>query len=102
MQTEAAVGDADQALRKARVLLRYEQERAAAGIGALLHQQDSSPLALALASLREGKQFEPTSDPKVVRRGIFKYDRALEEQRIEIADQLIRTIDPGPFEDPNY
>jgi hypothetical protein len=37
-----------------------------------------------------------------VRRGPFRYNRSLEERRIEKARALIERVAPGPFEDPNY
>jgi hypothetical protein len=35
-------------------------------------------------------------------RGIFKFDRRQEEERLRLAEELIRRVDPGPYEDPNY
>jgi hypothetical protein len=56
----------------------------------------------ALASLDRRKDFTPTNDPKIVKRGGFKFDLEQETRRIALAEDLIRRIDPGPFEDPHY
>lgn len=55
-----------------------------------------------LKHLHEQRACVPTDDPNVVRRGVFKYDRQQEEERMRLAEDLVRRVDPGPYEDPNY
>jgi hypothetical protein len=55
---------------------------------------------LALKALRYQSRFEPTADPNTVTRGIFKFERHKEEERLRLAEDLIRRVDPGPYEDP--
>jgi hypothetical protein len=55
-----------------------------------------------IQALRLQRQFTKTDDPAVVRRGIFKFDREKETKRISRAEELIRRVDPGPFEDPTF
>jgi hypothetical protein len=56
----------------------------------------------ALERLEKIYRFDPTEVPNLVRRGAFRYDRELESRRIARAQALIRRVEPGPFEDPNY
>lgn len=89
-------------LQQARCRLRERQRQCAAAMGFPPRPAHESTLEPALAALAELTRFRTTDDPQRVRRGVFQYDRADEERRIAAAGDLIRRIDPGPFEDPGY
>lgn len=95
----------EQQLIPARQLLRHRQEEAAVRSGLRPQQSHPSVLSVALEDLNQQTHFEPThdpSDPNAVRRGIFKFDRCQELRRIQLAEDLIRRVNPGPYEDPSY
>jgi hypothetical protein len=87
-------------LLNARRILRTKQEESAAQFGDFRSFPTASTLELALRELTKAKQFKSTGDPQTVKRGVFRFDRNLEEQRIGLAEDLIRRVDPGPLEDP--
>jgi hypothetical protein len=89
-------------LSAARNFLRDEQERSAKETGAFQHVGHEPVTAQTLLALHAQRVFDPTSDAITVRRGPFKFERKKEEARIQNAQELVRRVDPGPFEDPNY
>ncbi len=82
--------------------LRDEQEKHPTQGGLERVLLGGSPLKSALAYLNGRREFTPSSQPGYVSRGGFSFKRDLEEKRINLAENLIRRTDPGPFEDPNY
>ncbi len=89
-------------LAEAREFLRKRQAQAAEGAPGFPYRRQESTTEEALAILREQRRFVPTNDPDIVRRGIFRFDRKPEEERIRRTEEFIRRVQPGPFEDPNY
>lgn len=87
---------------RARAYLRYQQEQHPTPVGVMRLLGGESMLERTLAALQWRKQFVPTGDPNVVRRGIWKFERQVEEERIALAEEIVRRVDPGPFEDPIY
>ena len=91
----------DSALAKAREILRREQ---ALHIGNAARPLRTAPtnFEVALEALQWRKKLEPTDTAGVVRRGLWKIERNVEEKRIHMAEELIRRVEPGPSEDANY
>jgi hypothetical protein len=89
-------------LSKSRNFLRETQERCARQSGAFPGNRPLSTLAPTLAALQEYRSFEETDIPGIVRRGLLKFDRKIEERRIDLAEQLILRTMPGPYEDSSY
>src|ERR1700744_2576200 len=89
-------------LSEARRSLREVQAERLTQSAAAKLNQGQGKLAQTLAHLQPYKNFEPTDNPKIVRREGFKYERAWEERRIELAEQLVIRTDPGPLGDANY
>ena len=87
-------------LVEARRVLRQKQATYGHQSGAALTSRPRSTLEGTLQALQWRKQFEPTNDPGIVRRGLWKFEREIEEERIHLAEDLVREVDPGPFEDP--
>jgi hypothetical protein len=101
----------DPALARAREILRQEQAshigdvaRALHELNALLPDSATAPTVLerTLDALQWRKRLEPTDEPGVVRRGLWKFECDVEEKRIRMAEELIRRVEPGPYEDANY
>lgn len=66
-------------------------------------QQPEAGLEPTLASFRRRTTYELVADePERVRRGEFSFHRNTEDERIARGEALIRRVDPGPFEDPEY
>lgn len=86
----------------ARQQLREDQETGALTYGLQRRQCNVSGAELALQFLNSQHGFEETADPNTVRRGVFKFDRKQELRRLSLSEELLRRIDPGPYEDPNY
>ncbi len=85
----------------ARRYLRKLQVKGALNKGAFtLNQPDKTELTI--QALRLQRQLIQTDDPAVVKRGVFMFDPTKERERIMLAEVLIRRVDPGPFEDPNF
>jgi hypothetical protein len=80
------------ALARARGLLRQIQAGGATSTG--------SVLPAVLTCLARYREFEETADPNTVRRSGYCYSRVLELQRIGLAEQLAKRVDPGPLEQP--
>jgi hypothetical protein len=89
-------------LAEARRFLREEQARAAAGAPGFPYANLESVTEQALSLLRAQRRFDPTSDVSMVRRGVFRFHRESEEERIRRSEELVRRVQPGPFEDPGY
>jgi hypothetical protein len=66
------------------------------------HSQGADVTAAALDAFEELTRFAPDESSDRVRRGAFTYVRELELNRIARGESLIRRVQPGPFEDPNY
>jgi len=88
------------ALAKARESLRERQVFDVGDSGHLATRP--TPCEAALQDIQWRRKFEPTGTPGVVRRGWWKYEREVEEKRIDMTEDLIRRVDPGPFEVPDY
>jgi hypothetical protein len=93
----------DPELSKARRTLRKDQKDYAQcwGIDKKPFHKNSM-LEPTLQAIQELKQFVPTSDPNLVKRDIFKFNRYLEEERILLAEDLVRRVKPGPYENPQH
>lgn len=89
-------------LAEARRFLREEQARAATGAPGFPYANLESVTEQSLSLLRAQRRFVPTSDVNMVRRGVFRFDRGSEEERIRRSEELVRRVEPGPFEDPGY
>ena len=89
-------------LQEARRFLRDLQAQHPTPGGAVAAVQGTSVLDACLALLNARRDFQPTDDPQEVKRGGLYFHRALEEKRIEVAEELVQRIAPGPFEDPVY
>jgi hypothetical protein len=95
------VGDIE-GLSEARKFLRDMQAQHPTPAGLLNDMLGRSMLDASLAELNKRRVFEPTGDSNPVFRDGMAFDPKLETQRIDLADELIRRSDPGPFEDPRY
>lgn len=101
MPDSSNAGPQQDNLDAARRCLREKQEEAALKSGVRwLKNTDNKERTLQALSWR--RQFTKTNDPAVVKRGVFKFDRKQEEERINLAEELVRRVEPGPFESPNY
>jgi hypothetical protein len=89
-------------LEAARRYLRGEQAKAAASGGGGPYARRQNTTEEALYFLHKQRQFISTDDPNILRRGVFRFDRKAEGERMRRAEELIRRVQPGPFEDPNY
>jgi hypothetical protein len=99
-------------MSKAREFLRKQQETAIKQSGIASDQlgkiwfpwapQHSDTTDLTIEALSLQQRFVETSDPEVVRRGVFRFNRRNEKERIERAEDVVRRTQPGPFEDPRY
>lgn len=92
----------EEGLLQARRFLRDLQAEHPTRGGAVGIALDEPVLDSCLANLNQRRNFQPTDDPEVVERNGIRLDRKLEERRIALAENLIRRVDPGPFEDPVY
>lgn len=97
-----AKGQAGAILDRARRVLRKDQKKYALQSGSQSTRRPHSTLEPTLQALEWRKKLEPTDIPGIVRRGLWKFERELEVERIRLAEDLIRRVDPGPYEDPNY
>jgi hypothetical protein len=96
-------GEAPEAeLSHARQVLRDYQELMGIKHGLVARGDLPSGVDLAVKALRCQRRFEPTDKPNRVTRGIFSFDLEQEERRLLLAEQLIRRVNPGPYEDLNY
>jgi hypothetical protein len=87
------------ALDEARTALRSEQ--LPAGIPSL--KEEPAPVTdAALARFHELTQAEFDERRERLRRGPFSYDLESERDRIALGEKIIRRVQPGPYEDPNY
>lgn len=102
MKIADSIDASNPGLQNARRLLRAKQKRAGLEMGISRPVTNTSPVDLALQRLRDIKQFQATDSPQIVRRGVFTFDRQLEEKRLRWAEGIIRRVDPGPFEDPTF
>jgi hypothetical protein len=91
-----------QGLEEARRFLRGQQAKFPTKPGEPGITLEKSKLASTLAQLDKRKGFQTTDDPQLVIREGLKFNREIEERRIALAEDLIRRVDPGPFEDANY
>jgi hypothetical protein len=89
-------------LSEARKFLRdlQAQNPTTGGVSRIALEQ--STMGSALAQLSKRRSFQRTADPRLVVRDGLKFNPELEEKRIALAEDLIRRVDPGPFEDPVY
>ena len=78
---------------------RQQEDLNAVGVGPSSYPDTTE---LTLQHLHEISRYESTDDPDRVRRGGFSYYRPLEDKRIQLAENLVRRVAPGPYEDPNY
>jgi hypothetical protein len=83
-------------------MLRADQEAAAIRAGADPTTRPASQLDATLSALHWRKVFRRGRDDESVRRGAATFDRRTEAQRIGLPEELIRRVEPGPFEDPIY
>jgi hypothetical protein len=88
-------------LSQAHLFLREKQEKAFANASEFGYK-DENITERSLQFLKEYTKFVLTDDPERVMRGHFSYEREKEERRIKRAEEIIRRIMPGPFEDPIY
>ena len=89
-------------LTESRCFLRSLQEEAAKGLKGFPWANAEDITEASIQYLRKQTSYFLTSDPEMVQRGVFKYHRGKENERILRAEELIRRVRPGPFEDPNY
>lgn len=89
-------------LDEARLMLRKEQAEAANEAPSFPHAVLPDATQLSLERLHIQRQVVPTKDPERVRRGEFSFHRDLECERMQRAEELIRRVAPGPYEDPGY
>lgn len=102
MPTQEMTVASDATLEAVRDFLR-EMQKADSTRAHLRPRPQTPPVVeLALQHLIEQHKWEPTDDVNTVTRGIFKFDRRQEETRMRLAEDLIRRVDPGPYEDPSY
>jgi hypothetical protein len=99
---DVADGLSTKGLSEAREFLRdlQAQNPTTSGISRIALGQPT--MDSALAELSKRRSFQRTADPRLVVRDGLKFDPELEEMRIALAEDLIRRVDPGPFEDPIY
>jgi hypothetical protein len=90
-----------ESLSTARRFLKSLQVIPSSGDGAFMYHGPDKTEAT-LQALHFQRQFVQTDDPKVVRRGVFKFNAVMEKERIALAEDLVRRTEPGSFEDPNY
>jgi hypothetical protein len=95
-------GPDDSRLQAARERLRQHQKSSWVAKLGPLPPTEEGKLDRTLRVLRYRWQVAQTPDPDTVMRGFFKFDRRQEEERLRLAEELIRRVDPGPYEDPNY
>jgi hypothetical protein len=89
-------------LEEARRFLRDRQANAATGHPDFPYLNLENISEQSLSRLQALRRFELTSDPSVVRRGVFRFDAKTEEERIHRSEDLVRRVQPGPFEDPDH
>lgn len=89
-------------LDEARRFLREEQAKAAKGRPGFPYANRENVTEQSLSRLMTQRQYVPTGDPNMVRRGVLHFDRRQEEERIRRSGELVRRVEPGPFEDPGY
>lgn len=87
---------------EARFKLRKDQADAAKGAPGFPYADLPDTTQQALEQLHIQRRVVPTDDPDRVRRGEFSFHRDLEQERMQRAEDLIRRIEPGPFENPGY
>jgi hypothetical protein len=92
----------ERTIERARQQLREDQETGALKYGLLPRRGNVSGMELSLQFLNRQHGFEETADPNTVKRGVFKFDRKQELRRLSLGEDLLRRVDPGPYEDPNY
>jgi hypothetical protein len=102
MDTHGPGSTASAGLVEARHFLREQQRAAARRVGMPAHPAGEGVRAAAIVALRTMFGFEAGPHPTTVHRGSFRYDRATEERRLGIAQDIIERADPGPYEDPTY
>jgi hypothetical protein len=99
---ENSISTKEEGLLQARQFLRKQQEKAATGVQGFPYARFDNITEQALKSLKDQREVIPTDDPHIVRRGAFRFNREMEEERIRLSEDLVRRVQPGPFEDPNY
>lgn len=88
------------ALEGARTALRAEQSPAP---GTPLRSLSNLPVTEeAIERYRDLTRVVPDEGTGRVRRGAFTYEPGQEAERIARGEELIRRVDPGPYEDPGY
>jgi len=92
----------NQDLTESRNYLRFLQEEAAKDSGGFNRAVSGDITEMSIQCLRKQTAYISSNDPELVRRGCYKYSRIQEDQRILHAEELIRRVRPGPFEDANY
>jgi hypothetical protein len=92
-------GNSMSPLEQARHTLRTMQSDQTVGV---LPSSDQPVTPRARQLFREFTAF--TVDPGTgrLRRGPFSFEPDLEQRRIARGEEIIRRVDPGPFEDPSY
>ncbi len=82
--------------------MREQQKKAFEDLPEFSFHQFENNVEQSINLLYEVRTFVPTENPYIVRRGPFNYVRKTEEERIKRAEDIIKRIQPGPYEDPNY
>ncbi|MCK7578032.1 MAG: hypothetical protein MZV65_21290 [Chromatiales bacterium] len=90
----------DQALAHARDYLWDKQEHCARQSGAFSGGHRASTLDSALEAVQRFRTFEPTEVPGIVRRGLWKFVREVEERRIGLAEETHSPYDPRTLRGP--
>jgi hypothetical protein len=89
-------------LSEALKILREHQKKAFEDLPDIFNRQNQNNTEQSVNCLHLQRPCVPTENPFTVRRGPFKYNRKTEEERIKRAEDIIKRIQPGPYEDPNY
>ncbi|HSY99642.1 MAG TPA: hypothetical protein VK788_09105 [Terriglobales bacterium] len=89
-------------LSEARRFLRKAQASAAKDAPGFPYKSLENVTEQSLILLKVQRRLDPTSDVNTVRRGVSHFHREDEEERIRHSEELVRRVQPGPFEDPGY
>ncbi len=89
-------------LEKARQKLWLRQKQALLMYNRLPPDETRNNTLLAISNLLKTRAYTVSPDKKFAIRGPFRYDLAIEKERIDVATQIILRSQPGPYEDANY